>query len=195
MKPARPVTRSTRARRRRLSLAPSIPSTPLSPRIGEARRESFAFRRSAVTDSCACVTSVAMAGTTRSSTSSKVSPRRDKKKPYKLTTTGSVALPPSYCQPNAPGPACIPPVCPPGASILIYCMSPSRAQIRGGRIRVVFKQGRRTRSARTVRLQPTCRYSSTAIISSKGRLKVSVSFQGNSILAPSKASTKSVRAG
>ena len=143
------------------------------------------------------VTSVAVgqSGTAASSTSSKVTPKRDKKRPYKFKTTGSVRFPREFCAPNAPARNCIPLRCPAGVRDARYCARPTAAQVCSGRIKVVFKKGRSTRSSKTVRLKANCKYSSTATIRKKARLKVSVRFSGNTILAPSKASTKSVRAG
>lgn len=143
------------------------------------------------------VTSVAVgqSATTTSSTSSKVSPKRDKKKPYKFKTTGSVKFPTTFCPPNAPGRNCIPLTCPPGVTDARYCTRPTPAQVCSGRIQVVFKKGKKTRSAKTVRLKSNCKYSSTTTIRRRGRLRVSVLFRGNAILARSRASRKSARAG
>jgi len=143
------------------------------------------------------VTSLAVGqtGTTRTSTSSKVSPKRDKKRPYKFKTTGSIRLPATLCAPNVRGRNCVPIICPPGVRDARYCTRLPRSRLCTGSVRIVFKKGARTVSSKTARLKANCKYSSRATVRSKGRLKVSASFRGNVVLAPSKASRKSARAG
>lgn len=142
------------------------------------------------------VTSVAVgAGITKSSTSSKVSPKRDKKKPYKFKTKGSVNFPKKFCAPNAPAPDCIPLICPPGTSNPAYCTKPTAAKVCTGKVKITFKKGKKTLSSKSVSLKPNCKYSSKTTIKKHGKLKVKARFGGNTILAPSSASTKKVRAG
>ena len=153
-------------------------------------------------------TSVSAAATT-TTTSSKVAPARDKKKPYKFKTTGTVAVPGGHCTTVAGAANCIPLKCPAGARDVRYCTKLTIASICTGQVRIVFKTiaikaskklkrkavKSKTVSSKTVSLTAACAYSSSATISGKKRMRVSVSFGGNTILAPSKASTKSARSG
>ena len=138
----------------------------------------------------------AATGTAKSSTSSKVTPKRDKKKSYRFKTTGKIAFPSTLCPPNAPSSGCIALRCPAGVTNAKYCSKPTVAQLCSGKVRIIFKQGLRTRSSKLVSVRSNCTYSSTITIKAKARkLKVSVKFAGNTVLKASKATTKTVRAG
>ena len=153
-------------------------------------------------------TSVSLAATT-TTTSSKVTPTRDETKPYKFKTTGAITAPGGYCTTVAASAACIPLRCPAGARDVRYCTKPTLASICTGQVRVVFRTiaikankelkrkavKAKTVSSKIVNLKSNCAYSSSATIGGKKRMRVSVSFLGNTILAPSKASTKSARSG
>jgi hypothetical protein len=143
------------------------------------------------------VTSIGLAatGTSKSTTSSKVTPTRDKKKPYKFKTTGKVSFPTTFCQPNRPASTCLALRCPAGATNAKYCTKPTLAQVCTGKIKLVFKQGTKTRATKTVNLRTTCKYTATVTIKRRARLKLTVSFAGNTVLKASKASRKSLRAG
>gem|GEM_PF-4917329 len=141
------------------------------------------------------MTSPAFAGTTTSKTTSKVTPKRDKTKPYKFKTTGKVAFPGKFCNPGQTAANCIPLKCPAGVTNAKYCTRPTIAEVCTGTVKIVFKAGSQTRSSKTVNLKPNCTYSSSTTIKKKGKMTVSVKFSGNAILAASSASKKKARAG
>jgi hypothetical protein len=103
----------------------------------------------------------------------KVGPDRDRRRPYKFTTRGSVALPTGV----APATACT-----------------------GGKVSVVIKRGSKTVSSRKTTLRSDCTFRSSVRFSRKrtdvrGRLKVTVRFLGNATLQKSGRKTRTVRAG
>ena len=130
-------------------------------------------------------------GNAKSSTTSKVSPKRDKRKPYKFTTSGKVK-PPKFCASTTPAANCVPLKCPPGATNPAYCTKPKPCR---GKVRVRFKRNGKTVSSKTTNLKSNCKYKKKTTVKKKGRYQVQVRFLGNDVLAPSSASTKSVRAG
>jgi len=135
------------------------------------------------------------AGIGKSSTSSKVSPKRDKKKSYRFKVTGTVKFPSALCAPNAIRSNCIPLRCAAGVRDAKYCSRPTIAQVCSGKVKITYKRGTKTVATKTANLKTSCKYTASTTIKKKAKLKVSVRFAGNTILAASKASTKSARAG
>ena len=130
---------------------------------------------------------------------SKVTPKRDRKRPYKFRTTGKVVPPPTCAvgDKGTPGGNCVPRTCPAGNTNPIYCQPVPTAALCTGKVSVTFRRGAITVGKRTVGLLPSCTYSSriTLGIGSRGRLKVSTRFLGNVYLLAKSASIKSARAG
>lgn len=104
--------------------------------------------------------------------SARVSPRRDRTRPYRFTTSGRLLLPPGV-----------------GA-----------AQGCTGRVAVQIKTRAKTISSRRVRLGARCRYRSAVAFRvprrlGTGRLTIRARFLGNAALRPVSARTRRVRAG
>lgn len=122
---------------------------------------------------------------------SATTPKRARIRPYTFTTTGKV-VPPPYCE-SLGARGCVPLLCPPGATTTAYCVRPP---VCAGAVRVRFKRLTRTISIRRVALRPDCRYRSRVAFRRaglRGRLRVLVGFQGNSVLLPKRARTHTVR--
>lgn len=99
--------------------------------------------------------------------SAKVTPSRDRKRPYRFRTSGK---------------------------LLIYTGTPA-AQACAGKVSVQVKQGRRTISTRRVSLSRTCTYRSTVSFKrAKGKLRFLVRFGGNAAVKPVRAKTRTARA-
>ena len=100
-----------------------------------------------------------------------VTPRRDRRRPYRFRTRGRL-------------------VRPAGVTAAAGCR---------GTVTVQVKAGRRTISARRARLRRSCRFSSRVTFRraarlGRGRLKFIVRFAGNRVIAPGSARTVRVRA-
>ena len=134
----------------------------------------------------------------------KVSPTRDRTRPYTFTTTGRITLPTRFCAPGvSPTPGagnCIPISCPAGTTDPAYCTRPSRALICPGIVAVRFQKRGTTISSRNVRVRSDCTYRSrvtfrTRLAVRRGTFTVRARFQGNTVLRPRTSSTRRVRAG
>jgi hypothetical protein len=118
--------------------------------------------------SIGCPPRVAPAGFT-----AKAVRRRDRRRPYSFTVTGRLT-PPTGMTASA---ACV------------------------GQVHVQFKRGTKTISARRRNVRPNCSWRSSVSFARRsrvgrsGRLKVTVRFLGNDVLAPAQARTFRVRAG
>jgi hypothetical protein len=102
----------------------------------------------------------------------KVTPRRDRRAPYRFRTAGRLVPPRGYTAAES-------------------CTS--------GRVSVQVKAGRRTISARRAKLRRTCRFASRVTFGharrlGRGRLRFIVRFSGNRVVAPGSARTVRVRA-
>ena len=100
-------------------------------------------------------------------------PKRDRRRPYRYTTTGSVVLPSGV----TPGQGCA----------------------AGGSVAVEFRAGK-LRLPQTTTLRPDCSFRTSIAFPSRrslgrGRLAVSAKFGGNGVLGTAKAPTMKVRAG
>jgi len=133
-------------------------------------------------------------GVAKSSTSSKVSPKRDKKKPYKFKVSGTVKFPLALCAPNAPSSGCLPITCPPGVTLARYCTLPTIARICSGKVKITFKS-KRASVSKTTSVSTSCKYKKSVTLKKKGKYKVTAKFGGNTILKSSTASKKNARAG
>jgi hypothetical protein len=103
----------------------------------------------------------------------RTTPRRDRKRPYRYTTTGSVLLPSG--------------------------VTPEQACAGGGSVSVEFRAGK-LRLPQTATLRPDCSFRTSIAFPSRrslgrGRLAVSTKFGGNAVLGTAKARTQKVRAG
>ena len=97
----------------------------------------------------------------------KVTPRRDRHRPYRFRTRGRLIRPAGV----------------------------SRARGCRGRVLVQVKKGRRTISARRAKLGRHCRFRSKVTFRRvRGRLRFIVRFSGNRAIAPGSARTVRVRA-
>jgi hypothetical protein len=97
------------------------------------------------------------------------SPARDRKRPYTFTVKGTIALPAGV--PKAQG-----------------CVA--------GTVTVTGKRGTKSAFApKTVKIRKDCTYSTTVSIASKGRVKLTARFSGNTVLKAKASSTRTVRAG
>jgi Ca2+-binding RTX toxin-like protein len=97
------------------------------------------------------------------------SPARGRKRPYKVTVKGTLALPAGV--PKAQG-----------------CVS--------GTVTVTGKRGRKNAFApKTVKIRKDCTYSVTATIGRKSRVKFTARFSGNSALKAASSAARTVRAG
>lgn len=130
-----------------------------------------------------------------------VTPRRDKRKPFRFRVTGRVGVP-NQLPPQAQG---CPPGTPPGNP---YCQPQREKACEEGRVAVRYKTGRRlgtTISLRRFRLRngpPNanpwfCRFSGTTTFRNRkrfggNRLKVQVRFLGNDVMNPRNARAKFV---
>jgi hypothetical protein len=100
-----------------------------------------------------------------------VTPGRDRRSPYRFTTTGRLTRPA-------------------GVSAAAGC---------SGKVRVTFKSGRLTVSSRLATVTRACTYRSTVTFRIKRRvrrnapLKTTVRFAGNARLLPARATVKTVR--
>jgi hypothetical protein len=100
----------------------------------------------------------------------RVTPRKDLRRPYRFTTSGSLLLPPGF----------------------------SRATACSGRVSVRIKLGTRTVSLRRATLRKSCTFSSTVTLrepsgsARRRRLTVQARFEGNGSLLPRSAATKTV---
>jgi hypothetical protein len=65
----------------------------------------------------------------------------------------------------------------------------------GGTVRVLLKSGKRTVSRRVAKLNSRCAFSTSVITGKRGKLSISVRFNGSSLLKARTAKTISVRAG
>jgi hypothetical protein len=156
----------------------------------------FALSASAQSSGPSITTSRGYAQITASTT-----PKRDRTRPYKFTTTGKIIPPATFCAPGQnPTKAvnCLPIICPPGATNPAYCVRPPLSLICTGTVTVRFQKGDTTASSRNVKVKPDCTYSSKVTFSNRsarGRYKVRARFQGNLFLLPATSSTQTVRAG
>src|SRR3712207_6785973 len=103
----------------------------------------------------------------------KTTPKRDKKRPYRYTTSGQITLPPGVTAAEA---------CASGGSVNV--------EIRAGKLRLPL----------VGLVQPDCTYKSSIAFPSRrplgrGRLTVTTRFEGNDVLGPARAKTEKVRAG
>jgi hypothetical protein len=102
--------------------------------------------------------------------SSKTTPTRDRHKPFKFRTTGTVSLPV-------------------GVSQALGCK---------GAVGVIFKAGAKTISSRTAHLSKTCRFSRSVTFTIPRRLhpktlKVEVRFRANAVLRARSAKSRHVK--
>jgi len=134
----------------------------------------------------------------------KVSPTRDRTRPYTFTTTGRIIPPTRFCAPGVdptPGAGnCIPVRCPVGTTDPVYCEFPPRAVICSGVVNVRFQSRGTTISSRNVNVRSNCTYRSrvtfrTRLALRRGRFTVRARFQGNAVLRPRTSRTRIVRAG
>ena len=140
---------------------------------------------------------------TPTSVSLKVTPRRDRTRPFTFTSTGRVNVPGRYCsvaESQDPGNRCVPLICPPGAVDARYCVRPGLGAICSGKVNVRFQRRGSTISSRNVTLRPNCTYRSRASFNirnalRRGSFRARARFQGNTILAPKTSPTRTVRAG
>lgn len=96
-------------------------------------------------------------------------PARDRKRPYRFTVKGTIALPAGVVKQRG-------------------CLA--------GTVKVTGKSG--TKSAftpKTVKVKKDCTYSTTVTIARKGRVKLTARFSGNTVLKAKSSSTRTVRAG
>jgi hypothetical protein len=97
------------------------------------------------------------------------SPARNRKRPYKVTVKGTLALPAGV--PKAQG-----------------CVS--------GTVTVTGKRGTKNAFApKTVKITKSCRYSVTATVGRKARVKLTARFSGNKALKPTSSASRTVRTG
>jgi hypothetical protein len=97
------------------------------------------------------------------------SPARDRKRPYRFTVKGTIALPAGV--PKAQG-----------------CVA--------GTVTVTGKRGTKNAFApKTLKIKKDCTYSTTVSIAGKGRVKLTARFSGNTVLKAKASSTRTVRAG
>ncbi len=134
----------------------------------------------------------------------KVTPKRDRTRPFTFTTTGRIVPPGRFCAPGvAPSSGagnCVPIRCPPGARDARYCQRPGVGVICSGIVAVRFQSRGSTISSRNVRVRPNCTYRSRVTFRTRlklrnGRLAVRARFQGNSVLRAKTSATRPVRAG
>ncbi len=134
----------------------------------------------------------------------KVSPTRDRTRPYTFATTGRISPPTRFCAPGVdptPGAGnCIPVRCPLGTTDPAYCVSPSRAVICSGVVNVRYQRRGTTISSRNVFVRRDCSYRSRVTFSTRLRLRrgtfaVRARFQGNTVPLPRTSATRTVRAG
>ena len=103
--------------------------------------------------------------------SSKVSPKRDARAPYVFKTSGKLTLPS-------------------GVTTAKGC---------NGRVAIQFKRGKKTISSRRTALRSNCTYKDSVTFRDSHRfgtsksLRVSIKFQGNDVLLPKSAPTRTVR--
>jgi hypothetical protein len=102
----------------------------------------------------------------------RTTPKRDRKRPYRYTTTGSVLLPSGV----SPGQACA-----------------------GGSVAIEFRAGK-LRLPQTATLRSDCSFRTSIAFPSRralgnGRITVTAKFGGNSVLGTAKARSQKVRAG
>ncbi len=105
--------------------------------------------------------------------SATVSPSRDRARPYRFRTRGTVSRPA-------------------GVSAARGCSA--------GTVTVTIKRGGRTISTRRVRIRRTCTYASTVTFASRGRLgngrlRITARFGGNAVLKARSSAGRNVRAG
>lgn len=138
------------------------------------------------------------------SITSSTTPKRDRTRPYRYTTTGRIIPPGRYCAANTnptPGAGnCVPVICPPGVTDIRYCVLPARSVICSGVVTVRYQKRGTTISARNVGVRSDCTYRSTVTFHTRlrsrtGVLSVRPRFGGNPVLLPRTGSTKTVRAG
>lgn len=133
--------------------------------------------------------------------SSNLTPKRDKKKPFRFRVTGRVGVP-NQLPPQAQG-------CPPGVQPgNPYCRPQREKACENGRVAVRYKTGRKlatTISTRRFALRPGpenanpwfCEYSGTTTFRNRkrfggNRLKVEIRFLGNDVMDPKAGSNKFV---
>ena len=97
-----------------------------------------------------------------------VTPSRDRTRPFRFRISGTVSRPA-------------------GVTAAQGC--------RAGTVRVTAKAGTRTRFTRNVRIRANCTYAVTARIGSRGRLRFTARFSGNTVLKARNAATRTARAG
>jgi hypothetical protein len=131
-------------------------------------------------------------------------PKRDRLRPYKFTTTGKILPPAKYCgigvKPTPGTGNCMPILCPAGATDIKYCFVPGRKVICTGTVTVRVQKHGTTISSRNVGVRPDCTYRSTVSFTSRlptrrGVFSIRARFQGNPVLQPRNSATKTVRAG
>lgn len=108
------------------------------------------------------------------SVTGKVKPKRDTTKPYKYAVSGQIVLPAGVSRVTA------------GAAQASAC---------SGKVRIRIKQGRKVRGKGTANVRSNCRYSKKVKAKAKGtrgKLKVSVRFLGNSQLKQRAGRTRTV---
>ena len=103
----------------------------------------------------------------------RTTPRRDRRRPYRYTTTGSVLLPAG--------------------------VTPEQACAGGGSVAVEFRAGK-LRLPQTATLRPDCSFRTSIAFPSRrslgnGRIAISAKFGGNTVLGTAKAPSQKVRAG
>ena len=103
----------------------------------------------------------------------RTTPRRDRKRPYRYTTTGSLLLPAG--------------------------VTPEQACTTGGSVSIEFRVGK-LRLPQTAPLRPDCSFRTSIAFPSRrslgnGRIAVSAKFGGNVVLGTAKAPSQKVRAG
>jgi len=131
-------------------------------------------------------------------------PKRDRLRPYTFTTKGRIVVPTRYCAPGVDpvrgAGNCIPIVCPPGTTNLLYCKIPTRAEICAGKVNVKVTKRNTAVSSRTVKVRSDCTYRSRVsfrlrLSTRVGTLRFRPRFLGNQVLQPRKGPSRTARAG
>lgn len=131
-----------------------------------------------------------------------VTPRRDRTRPYRFTSTGRVRPPTRLCVPgeNPFTGRCVPILCPVGVTDPRYCLIPGPRVVCTGTVTVRYQKRTTTISSRVVALRGDCTYRSrvtfsTRLVTRVGTFRVQARFGGNALLLPRRSATRLVRAG
>jgi len=120
----------------------------------------------------------------RSTATASVTPKTDRKRPYRFTVKGTVL------------PVTRPLKCGPGVTNPRYCTPATARDVCRGKVRVIIKRGSRRVTRKTVSLRSNCRYTVRFTIRRRqkpGRLTLSTRFLGNTYMVAKSARTLRVR--